>query len=171
MHDDTLDQWQHTARPGWGWVWPIAIALGILWMVAPRAEAWLWPVFGKEEIVDIARQDGRLCWTRISQKYRVPEVQNYDAILDRVSPVTGQIVHTFPEIFNEAPPNDPVSTERAPPVGWSRRRLCILLPPRLAADQPVRLRQTIHFRGALGLWDLPIILPTILSPPGAALPM
>lgn len=167
MDQDTLDRWQATARPSWEWVWPIAITLGVLWMIAPRAELWLRPVFGHQEIGDISRVDGRLCWTRLSEKFRAPEVQNYDVFLDRVSAASGKVVHSFPEIFNEASPNQPVSTERAPAVGWTRRRLCIQMPLDVKQDQPVRLRQVIHFRGFLGLWDIPNPLPSILSPPGA----
>lgn len=167
MTDDMLDQWQKTTRPSWEWIWPIVITLGVLWMVAPRLEIALWPVFGRQEISDISRTDSRLCWMRLSEKFRAPEVQNYDVFLDRVSAASGKVVHSFPEIFNEAPPNDPVSTERAPMTGWNRRRLCILLPLDVKPDQPIRLRQVIHFRGFLGLWDIPIPLHSILSPPGA----
>lgn len=165
---DAFDDWGREPRPRWAWVWPLTITLGVLWLLAPRIELALWPVLGRQEIDDVSRVGGHLCWERLSDKFRVPEIWNYDVFLDRVS--NGRLVHSFPEIFSEVPPHDPLSTDRTPSIGWTRRRLCIDLPPSIGPDQPVRLRQTVHFRGFLGLWDLAVPLPGIVDPGGASVP-
>lgn len=162
------------SSPGRGLLLPFVMSATIVSLVlgASRIEMALNPVLGMQAIPEdgVTRTDHTLCWERISYKKRLAPVVNFDVFLDRVNPETGRFDdqhRSFPEVYAEAPPHDPVSTDRTPGIGWTRRRLCVDLPANVKPGQPIRLQQIAHFRGLFSLWDLSTALPEIVSPPGA----
>ncbi len=153
-------------RIGPGWV---VIFVGVsLFLSGPWLEELFFPVLDTPIIPhdSITRTEERLCWTRQGAKFRVAKFNNYDVFLDRADPLSGQFDdhhRSFPEAFNEAT-GAPVNTDSTLPAGpIPPRRICVLLPPDLTIYQPIQVTLTTHYRGFLGLWDLPEPFPPIRS--------
>ena len=130
----------------------VSIAFG------PVLERHLFPIRGPSTINDIIRTPQRLCWTWHGEKLRDVASENFDVFLDRSN---GD--RSFPEVFHEdsgAPWRKKGAVAVGRPVNF---RYCILLPPDVGMTDALTLRQTIHYRGLLGLWEVLVAIPDLVS--------
>lgn len=164
----------------WFWLvyWPLSILLVAGFLFGPRLEIAVAPVLTDQAITEVTRDRGvlsfggrdypvgRLCWRwdRVKRRPLGFYSQDIDVFVDMPEDSASMT------IFNRdtgAPwaRSGAVAAGQVPPQHW-----CVLLPPSVSASDALRVRQTAHYPGWLGLWTLPVALPDIVNPPGAKIP-
>ncbi len=108
----------------------------------------------------VLRVDGQLCWRRLSYKYRVVPIEDYDVIMERTVVRSGNqaLVRSFPEIYfgDGDGAGEPVTSDVRNGVGWSRRKYCAQIPIGVKPEQTITIKVTIVYRGLWGLWNVPV---------------
>ena len=133
--------------------------LGLLGVkVGPAAEASMFPVKVNQQILEVERPAGQLCWVWDNDKVR--NINSYDN--DAYVSVNGDKFSV--SVYNRDT-LQPWSASWAPKPGHQHIRLCVTLPPHVKPNDRVVLTQTVMFHGFDDLWVLPLKVPDIISPP------
>ena len=140
-------------------IFGLYLCLAPPFLLGPKVEASLFPVFAEQSIPvsSVTRIDRSLCWDWVRTKARAPELLDLDVNLD-----TADGDSFAPEIYNPDT-GQPWHKGGALPAGHYDTRFCTTIPASVSHDKPVRLRQTLSYRGFLGLWTLRVPLPSIVA--------
>lgn len=139
--------------------WTLALACVTF---GPGIESRLFPVRTDQRVDEIVREPHRLCWRWSSMKTRSAISDNIDVFIhdgtgDRLVAYVFDRDTAFPwRIGGNVP------------AGYQEAHLCVLLPPRVGRDTPLRVEQIIYYRGWLGLWRTEVRVPDVTSPAALA---
>lgn len=122
-------------------------------------EGRLFPVMTDQSIpaASVTRIDQTLCWDWLRDKTRTPDLLDLDVSLD-----TADGDSFAPEVYS-ANTGVPWHKGGALPAGHYRTRLCTTIPASVDHDVAVRVRQTLTYRGFLGLWAVRVPVPSIVA--------
>ncbi len=158
--------WTQSGRPI-GVMATIGCVIGIVTVGAfvPRLEGLT--IFRQNDIPNelVTREGQKLCWTRILYKWRSPPVVDIDVDVDFLSNRTGKMAHQPAPALISGATLDEITSDDTPPAGQLlKTQTCLMLSRKILAGQPVRVRQTAYFESVTGLYNVPVTLPTIISP-------
>lgn len=140
-----------------------ALAAMLALKAGPAIEARLAPVRTDQAIEHIERALDRICWDWVSVKLRPLAAVDLDAVLETK---TDRFIVA---IYNRDT-GMPWARSGMVGLGPHRQSFCVGMPPSVRPWNTVRLSQTAVYPGWLGLWHVPLKLPDVVDPPGAALP-
>lgn len=147
----------------------LTVACGLAWallsgfLAGPTVEGRYFPVRTDQRVADVARADGRLCWTWSSLKVRPAATDDLDVFLHVGDGGERMVVAPF-----GAADGQPWRRAAAAPIGPFTKRYCVAIPPHVPDGAHLRVEQTLYYRGPLGLWRVPLAVPDVVYPSEAA---